>query len=188
MFMGKKVLIVGGVAGGATAAARMRRLDEEAEIVLFERGEYISFANCGLPYHIGNVISDREKLLVVTPQDLKEMLNIDSRINNEVIKIEGLANSNGKKWISLSLLNQGINELTCTAKDVTRHAQPAKRLYTLTSEEDLQVKALQAQIDTIIDAAKARYVARPNLDVDASKLSLEERQALAEQIKKYFNL
>ena len=107
---------------------------------------------------------------------------------NEVIKIEGLPNSNGKKWISLSLLNQGINELTCTAKDVTRHAQPAKRLYTLTSEEDLQVKALQAQIDTIIDAAKARYVARPNLDVDASKLSLEERQALAEQIKKYFNL
>jgi len=83
-----KIVIVGGVAGGASTAARLRRVDESAEIILLERGPYISFANCGLPYHIGNVISDREKLLVVTPQDLKEMLNIDSRINNEVIKID----------------------------------------------------------------------------------------------------
>lgn len=60
----KKILIVGGVAGGATAAARLRRLSEEDEIILFERDEYISFANCGLPYYIGNVIKEREKLLV----------------------------------------------------------------------------------------------------------------------------
>lgn len=66
--MGKKVLIVGGVAGGASAAARLRRLDEEAEIILFERDEYISYANCGLPYYIGGTIAEREKLLVQTPQ------------------------------------------------------------------------------------------------------------------------
>ena len=60
--MKKKILIVGGVAGGATAAARLRRLSEEDEIIMFERDEYISFANCGLPYYIGNVITDREDL------------------------------------------------------------------------------------------------------------------------------
>ena len=83
-----KIVIVGGVAGGASTAARLRRMDENAEIIMLERGPYISFANCGLPYHIGNVIPDREKLLVVTPQDLKEMLDIDSRVNNEVLKID----------------------------------------------------------------------------------------------------
>ena len=83
-----KIVIVGGVAGGASTAARLRRMDETAEIIMLERGPYISFANCGLPYHIGNVIPEREKLLVVTPQDLKEMLDIDSRVNNEVLKID----------------------------------------------------------------------------------------------------
>lgn len=62
--MGKKVLIAGGMAGGASAAARVRRLDETAEIILFERGEYISYANCGLPYHVGGVIAKREALLL----------------------------------------------------------------------------------------------------------------------------
>jgi len=82
-----KVVIVGGVAGGASTAARLRRMDESAEIVMLERGPYISFANCGLPYHIGEVIKDRERLLVVTPEKLKAMLNIDSRVNSEVVSI-----------------------------------------------------------------------------------------------------
>ena len=64
--MSKKIVIVGGVAGGASAAARLRRLNEENHIVMFDRGEYISFANCGLPYYIGDVIQDRQKLLVQT--------------------------------------------------------------------------------------------------------------------------
>lgn len=64
--MGKKVIIVGGVAAGASAAARLRRMDEEVEIIVFERGEYVSFANCGLPYYAGGVISNRSKLLVQT--------------------------------------------------------------------------------------------------------------------------
>lgn len=82
-----KTVIVGGVAGGASAAARLRRLDENAEIVLFEKGEYISFANCGLPYYIGDVITDKEKLVVQTPEKMKERFNLDIRINSEVMRI-----------------------------------------------------------------------------------------------------
>ncbi|MDD3168602.1 MAG: FAD-dependent oxidoreductase [Eubacteriales bacterium] len=86
--MSKKVLIIGGVAGGATTATRLRRLDESAEIILFERGEYISYANCGLPYHIGGVIKERDALLVQTPEVMKAKYNIDVRVNNEVISID----------------------------------------------------------------------------------------------------
>lgn len=84
----KRVLIVGGVAGGASAAARLRRLDENIEIVMFERGPYISFANCGLPYHIGNVIQDRDRLLVQKPENMKKRFNIDVRIHTEVVRID----------------------------------------------------------------------------------------------------
>ena len=83
-----KVVIIGGVAGGATTATRLRRLDENAEIILFERGEHISFANCGLPYYIGDVIKSEEDLLVQTPEKFKERFNIDVRIKQEVIKID----------------------------------------------------------------------------------------------------
>ena len=85
--MGIKLVIVGGVAGGATAAARARRVSEDAEIVVFERGEYISFANCGLPYYIGNVIKRRAHLLLATPEEFKKTYNIDVRIFSEVIGI-----------------------------------------------------------------------------------------------------
>lgn len=85
--MSKKVLIVGGVAGGASAAARLRRLDETAEIVLFERDEHISFANCGLPYYIGENIKEKERLLVQTPQSMKNRFNLDVRIHSEVTAI-----------------------------------------------------------------------------------------------------
>ncbi|HQP46240.1 MAG TPA: FAD-dependent oxidoreductase [Flexilinea sp.] len=86
--MNKKVIIVGGVAGGATTAARLRRLDENAEIILFERGKYISYANCGLPYHVGDVIPSREDLLLQTPESLKSRFNIDVRIQQEVTFID----------------------------------------------------------------------------------------------------
>ena len=83
-----KTIVIGGVAGGASTAARLRRMDEQAEIIILERGPYISFANCGLPYFIGEVIGDRDKLLVVTPEKLKAMMNIDSRVLNEVTAID----------------------------------------------------------------------------------------------------
>ena len=82
-----KILIIGGVAGGATAAARLRRLSEENEIIIFEKGEHVSFANCGLPYHIGGVIAERSKLLLHTPTSLKTRFNLDVRVFNEVLKI-----------------------------------------------------------------------------------------------------
>jgi NADPH-dependent 2,4-dienoyl-CoA reductase/sulfur reductase-like enzyme/rhodanese-related sulfurtransferase len=83
----KKVLIVGGVAGGAGVAARLRRMDEDAQIIMFERGEYISFANCGLPYYISGVINERDKLLVQTKEAMAERFNVDIRVNNEVTRI-----------------------------------------------------------------------------------------------------
>ncbi len=86
--MKKKVVIVGGVAGGASAAARLRRLDEEAEIILIERGGYISYANCGLPYYIGDVITDRDNLFVQTPHGLRARYNIEVRTRHEVLKID----------------------------------------------------------------------------------------------------
>lgn len=82
-----KILIVGGVAGGATTATRLRRLDEKSEIIIFDKGDYVSFANCGLPYYVGNVIKTKEKLLLQTPKSFKERFNIDVRLNEEVIKI-----------------------------------------------------------------------------------------------------
>lgn len=85
--MSNKIVIIGGVAGGATAAARARRLDENAEIILFERGEYISFANCGLPYYIGDVIRDRNVLFLVSPEGFRARYNIDIRIQCEVKEI-----------------------------------------------------------------------------------------------------
>ncbi len=87
-YMAKKVLIVGGVAGGASAAARLRRLDEKAEIIMFERGDYISFANCGLPYYIGDVIKERDELLLQSPKSFNRRFNIDVRVKSEVLKID----------------------------------------------------------------------------------------------------
>lgn len=82
-----KILIVGGVAGGATAATRLRRLSEENEVIIFEKGQYVSFANCGLPYHIGGTIHKRDALLLQTPESLNERYNLDVRVLTEVLSI-----------------------------------------------------------------------------------------------------
>lgn len=102
--MSKKILIIGGVAGGASAAARLRRLDEKAEIIMFERGPFVSFANCGLPYYIGQTIKNRENLLLMTPEQFDKRFNVDVRINNEVLKID-----RGKKQVEVKDLNSGNN-------------------------------------------------------------------------------
>ena len=86
--MSKKVIIVGGVAGGASAAARLRRMDENAEIIMFEKGEYISFANCGLPYYIGGIIEERDALLVQTVEGMSAKFNMDIRVLSEVTHID----------------------------------------------------------------------------------------------------
>lgn len=83
-----KYVIVGGVAGGATTAARLRRMDEKAQIIMFEKGSYISYANCGLPYYIGGVINERDRLFVQTPESFKARLNVDVRVDSEVLAID----------------------------------------------------------------------------------------------------
>lgn len=86
-----KIVIIGGVAGGASAAARARRLSEDAEIIMFERGPYVSFANCGLPYHIGGDIKERSNLLLQTPESFLARFNVDVRTMNEVLRINRAA-------------------------------------------------------------------------------------------------
>ena len=83
-----KVLIIGGVAGGASAAARLRRLDEQAEIVILEKGEYISYANCGLPYYIGGEITKKSALTLQTPESFYRRFRIDVRVNSEAVSID----------------------------------------------------------------------------------------------------
>lgn len=137
-----KVLIVGGVAGGASAAARLRRLDESAEIVVFERGSYISYANCGLPYYIGEVIKDKEELVLQTPERMKERFNLDVRINSEVIKL----NTSGKSVKVKNLVTNEIYEENYDKLILSPGAEPFKpnipgvdsdRIYTLRSLDDM---------------------------------------------------
>ena len=100
-----KVIIVGGVAGGASCAARLRRLDEKAEILLVERGPYVSYANCGLPYHVGGSIEKESSLLVATEQMFKAVFAIDCRTNCEVVGI-----NSAKKTVDLKEPSYGRSD------------------------------------------------------------------------------
>ena len=100
--MARRIIIVGGVAGGATAAARLRRLDENAEIIMLERGEHISFANCGLPYHIGGTIADRRDLLLQTPESFRGRFNVDVRVLTEALSID-----RDRKTLTVSKIQTG---------------------------------------------------------------------------------
>ena len=108
--MTQKVVIIGGVAGGASCAARLRRLNEEMEIVLLERGDNISYANCGLPYRTGGVIQSREALLLLTPEMMKQRFNVDVRIHNEVTAIDRTAKT-------LTIRHTDTNETTKESYD-----------------------------------------------------------------------
>ena len=107
-----KYLIVGGVAGGASTAARLRRIDENSTIILFEKGEFISYANCGLPYYIGNVIKERNKLFVQTAASFKSRFNIDARVSTEVISINPTKkNVKAKNLITGELYEESYDKL-----------------------------------------------------------------------------
>lgn len=97
-----KYVIVGGVAGGAGVAARLRRMDESAQITIFERGDYVSYANCGLPYYAGGAIADRDKLFIMTPQKFKEALNVEVKTGHEVVSLDAAA-----KQVSVKELASG---------------------------------------------------------------------------------
>lgn len=121
--MSRKIVIVGGVAGGASAATRLRRLDEKAEIILFERGEFISFANCGLPYYIGEEITERSKLLVQTPESMKTRFNMDIRVHSEVTTV----NTEDKK-VTVKSKAQGVYEENYDYLILSPGAKPIKPL------------------------------------------------------------
>jgi len=145
LFM-KKVLIVGGVAGGASTAARLRRLDENLEIIMFERGEYVSFANCGLPYHIGGVIQNRESLLIQTPESLKARFNLDVRVNSEVVGVNGkdkkvkVKTKNGEEYeenFDFLVLAPGAKSILPVVKGIEN-----KKIFTLRNINDMdKIKA-----------------------------------------------
>ena len=137
----KKVLIVGGVAGGASTATRLRRLDENLEIVIFEKGEYVSFANCGLPYYIGDIIQNRESLLVQTPESLKVRFNLDVRVNSEVVGVNGkdkkvkVKTKNGEKYeenFDFLVLAPGAKPLFPSIKGIEN-----KKIFTLRNINDM---------------------------------------------------
>lgn len=142
----KKVLIVGGVAGGASTAARLRRLDENLEIIMFERGEYVSFANCGLPYHIGGVIQNRESLLIQTPESLKARFNLDVRVNSEVVGVNGkdkkvkVKTKNGEEYeenFDFLVLAPGAKSILPVVKGIEN-----KKIFTLRNINDMdKIKA-----------------------------------------------
>ncbi len=154
--MNKKIVIIGGVAGGATTAARLRRLDEFSEIILFEKGKYISFANCGLPYHIGGVIPSRDALVVQTPEDMISKFNIDVRIESEVIDI----NTKDKKIVVKDLKTNKTYEESYDKAIISTGAQPimppiegindAKNLFKLRNIPDMD------EIIQFIDESKPK--------------------------------
>lgn len=137
-----KILIVGGVAGGATAATRLRRLSEENEVIIFEKGQYVSFANCGLPYHISGTIDKRDALLLQTPESLKERYNLDVRVFSEVLSIN-------KEEKTISVKNLKTEEIYIESYDkllLSPGAEPIKppfegidsdKIYTLRNIPDM---------------------------------------------------
>lgn len=135
-----KVVIIGGVAGGATTATRLRRLDENAEIIILERGGFVSFANCGLPYYIGDVIKQKQDLLLQTPKSFKERFNIDVRIKTEAIKID----RENKKVLVRDLLNDKEYEESYDKLVLSPGAEPINpfsnkqddRIFTLRNVDD----------------------------------------------------
>ncbi|MEG1459094.1 MAG: FAD-dependent oxidoreductase [Acetivibrio sp.] len=120
--MNNKTLIIGGVAGGASAAARLRRRDETMEIIILEKGDYISYANCGLPYYIGNSIKSRDALLLQTPQAMKKKFNIDVRISSEVTKID----TKNKKISVMDKMNNRSYEETYDSLIIATGSSPIK--------------------------------------------------------------
>ena len=84
--MSKRILIIGGVAGGASVAARARRIDEAAEIIMFEKGPHVSFSNCSLPFHLSGIVENGDDLVLMSPEQFRNQYNIEARVSSEVIK------------------------------------------------------------------------------------------------------
>lgn len=153
--MRKRILIVGGVAGGATAAAHARRVSEDAEIIMFERGPYVSFANCGLPYYIGGEIPDKDDLLVQTPEGLRSRFNLDVRVMSEVVELVPT-----KKQIRICDLNSN-KEYWETYDDlvISTGASPLKPPIPGIDQEGIFSVRGIPDVEAILDWIKEREVA-----------------------------
>ncbi len=150
----KKIVIIGGVAGGATAAARLRRLNEHDQIIMFERDEYISFANCGLPYYIGNVITDREDLLVQTVEGMSERFNLDIRNFSEIVEI----NRKDKKVTVRKVLTNEIYEESYDVLILSPGAKPIQPpIEGLKESKNLYVLRNIADTDAIYNAIETTH-------------------------------
>lgn len=170
-----KVVIIGGVAGGATAAARLRRLDETAEIVVLERGGYVSYANCGLPYYLGGVIRERGKLLLQTPESFRRRFNVDVRVGNEALEI-----LRAQKQVRVRRTEDGSEYLENYDKLI--YAPGAKALCPAFAEKDRRIFTLRTVEDTFAldDFIKAE---RPEsaLVVGGGFIGLETAENLTER-------
>ena len=152
--MSRKIVVVGGVAGGASVAARLRRLSEEDEIIMVERGEYISFANCGLPYYIGGVITERQKLLVQTVERMSKRFNLDIRVLSEVVQIN-------KEEKTITIKNVTTNETYNEQYDILILSPGAKPI----------VPSIPG-----IEEAKALFTLRNVPDTDRIKAYIDEKK------------
>lgn len=162
-----KIIIIGGVAGGATTAARIRRSDETAEIILLEKGKYISYANCGLPYYIGDVIEEREKLFVQTPEAFGVRFRVDVRTENEVIFID-----RKKKTVTVRLKSEDTYEESYDKLLISTGASPVRP--PLPGIDSTGIFTLRNVADT--DRIKA-YVNNTSLSVGGSGKIVQPRFA-----------
>ena len=138
-----KIVIIGGVAGGASAAARLRRLHEQADIVLLERGEYISYANCGLPYYVGGAITDREELTLQTPESFHGRFRVDVRVLSEAVAID----SAGKTVTVKNLQDGSLYQEPYDALILSPGAEPV--VPPIPGAKDARVFALRTIPDTL---------------------------------------
>lgn len=172
----KTICIVGGVAGGASCATRCRRLDEQAEIILYERGPYVSFANCGLPYHIGGAIAERDDLLVQTPQGLQKRYNIDVRIKHEVVAVNA-----ADKTITVRDLDSDTESTQpYDALVLSPGAEPIRPPFARAAADRVLSLRNMEDMDTIIEAIEKRKPASVAV-IGAGYIGLEMTEALHER-------
>lgn len=179
-----KVIIVGGVAGGASAAARLRRLDENAQITMYERSGYISYANCGLPYYIGGVITDRRQLTLQTPDSFYKRFRVDVKVNHEVLSIDRVNHTVEVKNLSTGeIFTDNYDKLVLSPG--AKAAKPpipgieSERIFTLRTVEDTyriadEIKALKAESAVVIGGGFIGIEAAENLTGIGLSVSLCE--------------
>jgi NADPH-dependent 2,4-dienoyl-CoA reductase/sulfur reductase-like enzyme/rhodanese-related sulfurtransferase len=163
-----KIVVIGGVAGGMSAATRLRRLDEAAEIVVIERGPYVSFANCGLPYYVGGIIEDRDSLLLQTPQSLGARFRLDVRVNQEVTRID-----RDSKTVEVSHVldrvtrSESYDVLILAAGATARDALPGQGVPVRTLRTIDDVDAITSVLDEVGRGARAVVVGAGFIGLEA---------------------